>query len=400
MEIDKPHLFIEINNKNFIFFVVQYSQNLDFKILEDIKVRSAGVTKGQITDINMSSQVIKDNLNIIEKKIKYTFKKATIINDEDNFKCINVSGFKKLAGSQITNENISFILNNMKRLITTSEPEYSLIHLFNSGFILDKVNLQKLPIGLYGEFYNHILTFFLLLKNNIKNLKLVLNNCHLEIDRIIFKSFVDGIKQIKKISFKEKIILINISKNKSQISIFNHSSFVYLEKFDFGTDIIMRDVSKLCSLKMSTVERIFSEFNFNNVSDPKEEAHLPKKYFDDEIYRKISLSHFYKIISARTEEIINLIYKKNTNLNYFNNKNQIIHLSFEDDDIFDNLKQFFKKQFKSNEEIFIFKQAKEEYLDSCKASAELIVKGHEKEAIPVVQTKKSIISRIFTTIFE
>ena len=88
MEIDKPHLFIEINNKNFIFFVVQYNQNLDFKILEDIKVRSAGVTKGQITDINMSSQVIKDNLNIIEKKIKYTFKKATIINDEDNFKCI------------------------------------------------------------------------------------------------------------------------------------------------------------------------------------------------------------------------------------------------------------------------------------------------------------------------
>ena len=161
----------------------------------------------------------------------------------------------------------------------------------------------------------------------------------------------------------------------------------------------MRDVSKLCSLKMSTVERIFSEFNFN-VSDPKEESHLPKKYFDDEIYRKISLSHFYKIISARTEEIINLIYKKNTNLNYFNNKNKIIHLSFEDDDIFDNLNQIFKKQFKSNEEIFIFKQAKEEYLDSCKASAELIVRGYEKEAIPVVQTKKSIISRIFKTIFE
>ena len=34
-------------NKNFIFFVVQYNQNLDFKILENIKVvESAGVTKG------------------------------------------------------------------------------------------------------------------------------------------------------------------------------------------------------------------------------------------------------------------------------------------------------------------------------------------------------------------
>ena len=39
MEIDKPYLFIEINEKNFIFFIAQYNQDLDFKILESRKRR-------------------------------------------------------------------------------------------------------------------------------------------------------------------------------------------------------------------------------------------------------------------------------------------------------------------------------------------------------------------------
>ena len=68
MEIDKPYLFIEINEKNFIFFIAQYNQDLDFKILETKVVESSGILKGQIVDIEHSSKIIKDNLNILEKK--------------------------------------------------------------------------------------------------------------------------------------------------------------------------------------------------------------------------------------------------------------------------------------------------------------------------------------------
>ena len=57
---------------------------------------------------------------------------------------------------------ITVILNDIKKIILDSEKNYSLVHLFNSNFSLDSDNLENLPIGLFGEFYNQNMTFFLI----------------------------------------------------------------------------------------------------------------------------------------------------------------------------------------------------------------------------------------------
>ena len=236
MIINKPYLFIEINDENFIFLVVKYNENLEFEILFSTVIKAEGIKNGKIVDVEMSSKILKKNLDIIENKIKFIFKNVIVINSQENFECINVSGFKKLNGSQVSNEDILYIINNLKKAILENSNQKTLIHLFNSNFILDKTILRNLPIGLFGEFYNHHLTFFLLPKNEVKNTKLVLNNCGLNIERIILKSFAEGVKLIKKKDAQDTIIMININKMKSNISIFDKLSFIYSENFNFGTD--------------------------------------------------------------------------------------------------------------------------------------------------------------------
>ena len=162
MEIDQPYLFVEINDKNFNFLVVKYDENFDFKIVHSETVKSEGISDGKVIDLLNISKIIKEILNLIENKISFTFKSATIISDQNTYKCINVSGYKNLLGSQVTDDDISFILNDIKKIISDNQPNESLIHLFNSKFVLDKNNIEKIPIGLYGEFYNQHLTFFLL----------------------------------------------------------------------------------------------------------------------------------------------------------------------------------------------------------------------------------------------
>ena len=265
MEIDQPYLFIEINDNKFNFLVVKYNENFDFNIVHSDSVKSEGISNGKIVDTNSSSKVIKDNLNIIENKLGFTFKKATIINDQSTFTCINISGYKNLAGSQITNDDISFILNDIKKIVSDSQPNKSLIHLFNSNFILDKTVVEKIPIGLYGEFYKQHLTFFLLPKNDLKNLKLIFNNCHINIERVIFKHFAEGINLINRNKTSDLLAIININKKRSNISIFNKFSFFYSENFPFGSDIIMEDVKKVCSLDLNVVKNIFSDISFGKI---------------------------------------------------------------------------------------------------------------------------------------
>jgi cell division protein FtsA len=399
MKIEQPYLFIEINDKKIIFLAVKYNEDFNFETIHSLSIKSEGVLNGKIIDPAVLSKIIKKNINLIEKKINFIFKNATIINDQNDFNCINVSGFKKLSGSQISNEDISYILNSIKKLIEDNEPQKSLIHIFNSNFILDNNILNKIPIGLYGDFYNQHLTLFLLKKNDLKNLKLVLNNCHINIERIVLKPFVSGINKIKKDKVEEMFFLINLDKNKSSISIFNNLSFIYSETFSFGTDIIMKDVSKLCSINLDSVKDIFAEIKFENADDNIDKKYLDKKYFKDTNFRNISLTHLKNIISARAEELIDLIYKKNINLKYLEGQKKSIFFEFEDVNFFKNLGFFFKKNFSEKQKVVFLESNQNEPFDACLESAELIGKGWEKEAIPVVQTKKSIISRIFSNFF-
>ena len=79
----------------------------------------------------------------------------------DNFDCslINFTGFKKLNGTQLDKENIIYILNSLKSKISEIEKNKDILHIFNSKYLLDK-KTENLPIGLFGNFYSHELSFF------------------------------------------------------------------------------------------------------------------------------------------------------------------------------------------------------------------------------------------------
>jgi cell division protein FtsA len=397
MKFDYPNLFLEINEEQIIFLVVKYNEDLEFTVLDTTIINSGGILNGKIIDINVLSKLIKDTLYTIEKKIDHIFNSASVVIDHNNINCINISGYKKISGSQVLEQDISYILNDIKKTIMDKEPNYSLIHLFNSAYTLDGENVENMPIGLYGDFYNHHLTCFLILKNDIKNLKQVLNNSHINIEKVILKPFAQNINKLKKEHSSKPQFFINLNIKKSDISIFNNLSFIYHEKFNFGTDIIIQDVSKVCSLKIKEVENIISKINLSNLNNNQE--YLTEEYFIESTFRKISLKHIEDIISARLEEMVNIIYKKNINLTFLKKKNHSIDFSVKEIKFFGNIHQLIQKSLSQSLELNFSNENEYEPITPCLAAAELLGKGWEKEAIPIIQTKKSLITRIFTSLF-
>ena len=397
MKFDYPNLFIEINEEQIIFLVVKYNEDLEFTVLDTKIINSEGILNGKIIDINVLSKLIKDTLYTIEKKIDHIFKSASVVIDHNKINCINISGYKKISGSQVSKQDISYILNDIKKTIMDKEPNYSLIHLFNSAYTLDGENIENMPIGLYGDFYNHHLTCFLILKNDIKNLKQVLNNSHINIEKVILKPFAQNINKLKKEHSSKPQFFINLNIKKSDISIFNNLSFIYHEKFNFGTDIIIQDVSKVCSLKIKEVEDIISKINLSNLNNNQD--YLTEEYFIESTFRKISLKHLEDIILARLEEMINIIYKKNINLAFLKKKNHSINFSVKEIKFFENIHQFIQKSLSQSLDLNFSDENEHEPAAPCLSAAELLGKGWEKEAIPIIQTKKSLITRIFTSLF-
>ncbi|MDA9091831.1 hypothetical protein N9J56_00915 [Pelagibacteraceae bacterium] len=398
MKLNEPYLVIDINDNKIIFFVVSFNEERDFKILKKIVLESSGIQNGRIVDVENLSQLLKKNISNTEEDINYFFSNTAVVINPNQVNCLNVSGYKKLNGSQVSSEDITYILNDIKKTILDSENNYSLIHLFNSNFSLDSDNLENLPIGLFGEFYNQNMTFFLINKNFLRNIKSVFNNCGLNIEKIILKSFAQGINLLSTNHLDKNFTILKLEKNRINISLFKNKSFVFTEDFSFGFNLIIKDISKLCSLKIEEVENFMKEVELKNKIEENNEQYLEKKYFYISPYRKIKYQLIVDIMTARLEELYEVCYNENTNIKNLRS-NDKIYIYVEPSEYYKNTFFVLERSNLTTAECIFNNSTEQSLLSGVKGASELIGKGWEKEAIPMVDKKKSFISGFFSRLF-
>ena len=390
-------LYLEINDLNFIFFITENDNDNDLKVKYKLITPLKGIENNRVSDLKKISDTIKENIFLIEKKFNHTFKEIILILENFDPKFINFTGFKKLNGSQIIRENITYILNTLKSCVDKTETKYNILHIFNSKFILDKKKIENLPIGLFGDFYSHELSFNLINKNDFRNLENILNNCNLKIKKIFLKSFITGANISDNNLDINTFFKIKIKQDISKIFYFENNSLKYEQNFKFGSNLILKDISKITSLKKDIIEIILNEITFDK--NILEEELIDENFFKDFPYRKIKKKLIYDISLARIEEILDIIIFKNININFYNKQSNAIFFEIENELYSKSLKEFFKKILKSNNfEVKSFNKLSDEKM--LETVNKLVHFGWKKEAIPITHLKKSIIARFFDAIFD
>ena len=397
MKISSLTLYLEINNSKFIFFVLESDENNNSKIIHESNTPLIGIQNNRISDLEKSFELIKQNIYLIEKKLNHTFKDIVVILENFNPSFINLTGFKKLNGSQVLRENITYILNTLKSYVNEIYSNKKILHIFNSRFNLDNKKIENLPIGLFGDFYSHKLSFIIINLNDYKNLKNILNKCNLKVKKIILKSFIKGAYLSNNNQNTETFFQIKIGDDKSKIFYFENSSLKYEQDFNFGLNIIIKDVSKITSLKVNTVKEIIEKINFENnfLDDEIVEKHL----FIEDNFRKIKKKLIFEIALARIQEISQIILAKNINIGHYKKYSNKLFLEITSEFQNESLINMFKNSFfeDSKIEVKILNNLTSE--DMLKTANEIVHFGWKKEAIPITQSKKSLIVRFFDTIF-
>lgn len=389
-------LFIEINRLEYIFSVGRPDQNNLFNIEKKISTPLKGIEKNKIVDFEIVYKILSENIYLIEQKTNFTFKEVILILDDFEFSYINLTGHKRLNGSQLLKENITYILNTLKSNISEYEKNKKIIHIFNNKFNLDKKDINNIPIGLFGDFYTHELSFFLMHKSDYKNLSNIFEKCNLKIQKILIKSFIEGVSIEKK---NEASTFFNIIVNKENIKIlyFENAALKIIEEFKFGSDLIINDISKITSLKTEQIKKflITEELNY-----AKNEI-IEKEYFEEIPFRKIKKKLILDVANARINEFAEIILYKNLNFQKLVKTNTPIFLDInvKNEVYLKILKESFNKFFSesgkfeiknidqiSNEEILL-------------NAYEIVHFGWKKEAVPIVKAKKTLISKLFDLLF-
>ncbi len=397
MKNENLSLFLEINKSQFIFFVGKNSEQDNSEKIYKKDISNVGFQNGKVFDFEQSFNFIKENIYTIEQKFNCTFKEIVLILDYFNPTFINITGFKKLNGSQILKENITYILNSLKSHVDINEPQKKILHIFNSEFNLDKNKIENLPIGLFGDFYSHELSFATMSLNEYKNLKNIFLNCNLKIKKILLKSFIESVNTSESNENIESFFQIRIDNDFSKIHFFENNSLKYEQSFSFGSKLLINDISKITSLKIETIKLILSNIEIGG--EISNDQLVEKNLFKDEPYKKIKKKLIYDIALARIEEFFEIILLKNINLFKHLKTTKTIFLEINDKLLFKSFKEIFKLAFsmKGNVNVSLLDNISSETL--LNTANKLVHFGWKKEAIPVSYVKKSFIARFFDTLF-
>ena len=395
MESTSPVLFVEIDNDEYKLIVGVIKENGNFKLIHSKKIKNDIHNNTYFKD-NFSLKTLKDNIYTIEQNLNYVFKTVTLVINDLQCSVINLTGFKKLSGSQLSKEDVIYILNTLKSKLLENEKQKKILHIFNSDFFLDKKKFENLPIGLFGNFYSQELSFFLIEDNDYKNFKNTFNDCNLKVNKIISKKFLDGVKTIRNNHNLETFFKIEINKESSEIIFFENSSLKFFQRFEFGANTVISDISKIIALKKETVENILFNSDF---SKNLENELIEERFFDNQNFKKIKKKLITDIAQARIQEIAEIILLENINVKNFLKKNPVIFLNINDSSNFKCFESIYKESFskKSEKEIIIIKNLNIE--ETYESAYQLVQYGWKKEAVPIVQDKKSLIARFFDLFF-
>ena len=395
MKNSSLELYLEINNLSFIFLVGDSDKYNQFKIIFKLELPIQGIENNRITDLEKVSDIIKKNIYSIEQKLNHTFKEIVLILENFEPTFINFSGFKKLNGSQILRENITYILNTLKSCVDKTESKKTVLHIFNSKFYLDNKKVDNLPIGLFGDSYSHELSFTLINSNDFKNFKNIFDKSNLKIRKILIKSFINGVNTIND-NKSDTFFHISINENDTKIFYFENDSLKFEQNFKFGINIIIKDISKITLLNIGNLKIILDKIkSFHDIS---EDELVEQKFFKNNTYRKIKKKLIYDIALARIQEISEIILFEYINFEHYKIFSNNIYLEIDHKLQSKCLNEIYKTVFSMNEKYNTkFINFSSENMIS--TAHKLVHFGWKKEAIPISVAKKSFIVGLFDRIF-
>ena len=397
MQIKSPNLFVEINHAELIFFAGEIKENDNYDLLHTVKVPLNEAADYKTYNFDLFKKIIKDNIYSFEEKLGCVFNEVFLVLNNFNCTAINLTGFKKLNGSQLGKDNITYILNSLKSKINENEENKTILHIFNSKYILDQKEIKNLPVGLFGNFYSQELSFILIENNYYKNLKILFESCNLKIRKVISKNFLSGTEVINKNENLETFFKIEINQQNIEIFYFENCALKYIESFKYGSNLIIKDVVKITGLNIQVVKDILSSKAF--IKQNIENDYIEKDFFDNSNFRKIKKKLIYDIANARIKEIAEIILLKNVNIRCFLKKKLNIFLKIEDLLISKCFEEILNKSFSNKNDFNLKIIENTSILDIYKNAITIVQYGWKKEAVPIVQEKKSRIARIFNLIF-
>lgn len=300
---------LDIGSDNIKVVVCELYHN-KLNLLAASSLKSKGIKKGLITDVELAGITIKQAINEVENMLNMKIKKIIVSVPSYLADYSIIKGGTIIQSGIVTNEDIMKSLEvamktkklNGKEMVTILPIDYKLD---------EKDNILN-PLGKSGkELYNRSVIVSVP-KKNIYSVLGVLENIGIEVVDISLNNIGD-LYAFKNNNFDNKIsAIINIGSETTSVSLYNRNVVVKSSILNMGGKNIDSDIAYMYKIDLDSAKKIKTKFalGYKRLAS---KADLYEIKNGDSIL-KINQYEISEIVMSRLEEILNLAKNELNNL--------------------------------------------------------------------------------------
>lgn len=270
-------------------------------------VKSEGVNRGVVSNINKTVKAISEAIDIAEKNAKIKFEKVHVGIAGQHIKSVHHRGLvtRPTPDQEISEADINKLINDMHKLVLP--PGDKILHVFPQEFTVDAETKILDPIGMSGvrlEANFHVITGQIGASRDI--IKCV-EKAGLEVADITLEPIASSKAVLCQEEKDAGVALVDIGGGTTDITIFKDGIIRHTSVIPFGGNVITNDIKEGCMVMSDQAEKLKVKFGSALSDEVYDNRIITIPGFKGRDYKEISEKNLAKIIEARLEEIFDYV---------------------------------------------------------------------------------------------
>lgn len=246
---------IDVGTYKIVTVIAKITENI-INVLGASEVKSLGIRKGQVVDIEEAVGAINTSLEAAERMAGYSASRVLVSLGGSQIECQNSRGVVAVSApeGEITSSDLGRVIDAAKAVSIPSTRE--IIHVLPRSFVVDGQEGIKDPVGMSGtrlEVDTHIVTANSV---SIRNLEKAFSEVGVDVDSFAFSGYASSLAVLSDTERELGVILVDIGAGTTDISIYVEGAVAYSSVLAIGARHVTNDLAIGLRLSIESAEKI------------------------------------------------------------------------------------------------------------------------------------------------
>ncbi len=246
---------IDVGTYKIVTVIAKITENV-INVLGASEVKSLGIRKGQVVDIEEAVGAINTSLEAAERMAGYSASRVLVSLGGSQIECQNSRGVVAVSApeGEITSSDLGRVIDAAKAVSIPSTRE--IIHVLPRSFVVDGQEGIKDPVGMSGtrlEVDTHIVTANSV---SIRNLEKAFSEVGVDVDSFAFSGYASSLAVLSDTERELGVILVDIGAGTTDISIYVEGAVAYSSVLAIGARHVTNDLAIGLRLSIESAEKI------------------------------------------------------------------------------------------------------------------------------------------------